>query len=142
MTPKVDVYSGGFPCQPFSAEGKGEGMQDTQGRGLVVKSMLEYISIHRPPVVFLENVTALLRSKHIGLAMYIFIKLRKAVYNVGIGKMITKDHGLPQSRPRVYMVALHETQQKETFHFPKKTEAANHFGANHGQHGLSPRADL
>ena len=33
--PKCNFLLGGFPCQPFSIQGKGQGIRDAQGRGVV-----------------------------------------------------------------------------------------------------------
>ncbi len=40
-TPHVDIYAAGFPCQPFSAMGKGLGCQDDRGR--IIDHIIAYI---------------------------------------------------------------------------------------------------
>jgi hypothetical protein len=50
---KVDVISGGFPCQDISAAGKGDGL-DGERSGLWTH-MARVVSEVRPPFVFVEN---------------------------------------------------------------------------------------
>ena len=57
--PQVDIYTAGFPCQPWSSEGKGEGRRDKQGRGLIFDHVLKYINEKLPTSFLLENVVAL-----------------------------------------------------------------------------------
>ncbi len=40
----MDIYAAGFPCQPWSSAGKGEGEADAQGRGEVFWSILKHIA--------------------------------------------------------------------------------------------------
>ena len=46
--PEVDLYSAGFPCQPWSPEGKGQGRRDQKGRGDIFDYVLEYINAKLP----------------------------------------------------------------------------------------------
>ena len=62
--PKVDMYTAGFPCQPWSSEGKGQGRRDELGRGRVFDHVAKYIEKHQPKVFLLENVQAMARKKH------------------------------------------------------------------------------
>ena len=56
----VDIMSGGFPCQPFSAAGKKKGTEDPRH---LFPYILEGIKQCRPAVVFLENVEGIISSK-------------------------------------------------------------------------------
>ena len=51
---KIDILTGGFPCQPFSIAGRQEGFEDT--RSNVFWKILEIIDHHKPKCVVLENV--------------------------------------------------------------------------------------
>jgi site-specific DNA-cytosine methylase len=51
--PRVDVYTAGFPCQPFSSLGLRGGVLDP--RGNVFEGCLEYIAYHLPTVFILEK---------------------------------------------------------------------------------------
>ena len=57
--PPCDVLLAGFPCQPFSIQGKGEGLEAPASRGIVVTWILRYVKLHSPRIVILENVEGL-----------------------------------------------------------------------------------
>ena len=52
--PKMDILTGGFPCQPFSIAGEQKGFEDE--RSNVFWKILKIIKKHQPKVVILENV--------------------------------------------------------------------------------------
>ena len=60
--PPVDLYGAGFPCQPFSSQGKKRGIEDPKSH--LIFEGLEYIKIHHPKVVILEMVKGMLWPKH------------------------------------------------------------------------------
>ena len=113
-TPYVDVYIAGFPCQPFSAAGKQQGFQDEKGRGTVFLHILQYIQSKQPKVFILENVKGLAtmdKGKHMkailkGLNDIQDKKTGKQAYYVTYDIMNTKEHGIPQNRPRWYCVGI------------------------------------
>ncbi len=45
----------GFPCQPFSQAGKGQGFDDDKNRGDLYKETLKIIKEISPEYVILEN---------------------------------------------------------------------------------------
>ena len=52
--PTHHVLCGGFPCQPFSISGKMNGFGDA--RGTLLYEILRIARVHKPKVLFLENV--------------------------------------------------------------------------------------
>ena len=55
----IDLYVVGFPCQPFSLAGKGEGVADSKGRGEIIHHILNFIKKKEPRTFILENVDGL-----------------------------------------------------------------------------------
>ena len=117
-TSACDLYIAGYPCPAYSGLGKKNGAQDSRGRGLLIFEGLKYIAKWKPTIVLLENVTGFLHKRH----KYTHKIMRKSFqalnYKVYMKVLNTKEHGVPQSRPRSYFVAF-RTSQKVTFRFPK-----------------------
>lgn len=64
---KIDVITGGFPCQDISAAGKGKGLAGARS-GLVFE-MLRVVEEVQPRFVFAEN-SPLLRTRGLGEILY------------------------------------------------------------------------
>ena len=58
---RVDILSGGFPCQPFSAAGRRQGDEDPRHLWPYIVDGIK--RLQRPPVVFFENVEGIISSK-------------------------------------------------------------------------------
>jgi DNA (cytosine-5)-methyltransferase 1 len=105
--PNFDILTGGFPCQPFSQAGKLKGFEDT--RGTLFFDIAEIIKVKQPGAFFLENVRHL--YKHDGGQTYQEIK-RVLTEELGysLQEFIVKasDHGLPQHRPRLFMIGFRD----------------------------------
>lgn len=117
--PNFDMLCAGFPCQPFSQAGKGLGFMDE--RGTVFFQLMKIIKHIEPKIVFLENVPNLL--KHNQGKTYLVIKneLESAGYTVNTNILNSTFFGIPQSRPRVYIVAIsREICKKNQFTFTEK----------------------
>ena len=112
QTPHVDVYMAGFPCQPFSTAGKREGFQDAQGRGLIYSTMVSYIQHNFPAIFIFENVKGLIHHDQGRTLQRILADLQGIRYNnyqaydIYHQVLNTKDHGIPQNRPRWYCVGV------------------------------------
>ena len=105
--PAADVWTAGFPCQDLSLartpHGKRNGLKGSQS-GLFY-AFLELLSVHKPPVALLENVTGLLNS-HKGADFNALISsLTKLGYGVAWRVLNARYFGAPQSRPRVFICA-------------------------------------
>lgn len=112
----ADIILGGFPCQPFSAAGKGLGFMDTRGTLFfeierIIKELTD--NGHKPKGFILENVEGLIRhggtvagSQYGRTLNTIINKLRLAGYNVDVALLDAADFGVPQSRKRVYIVGV------------------------------------
>lgn len=118
-----DVLLAGFPCQAFSRVGLRKGFRDTT-RGTIFFSLADIISRTQPRAVFLENVEGLLYHDK-GHTMEVIIntlenELRYRVIGVTLSEdgtyeysresfvRNTKDFGLPQNRPRAYIMAFNK----------------------------------
>ena len=116
--PEVDLYVFGFPCQPFSPAGKGKGLDDP--RGLVLGHCLDYVAEKKPRLVIAENSSRLASRKFSGTRNMMVRRLDQCGYHVEWTVLNTREQGLPQSRPRFYLVAFRSVVQK--FTFPEKIE--------------------
>ena len=119
--PQVDLYTAGFPCQPFSSAGKGEGRRDEQGRGLIFDHVLKYINEKLPKCFVLENVVALSQANHKKEFEKMLASLRRSEEYVVTWRVINAlNFGIPQNRPRVFIVGmLRSAVSQPSFPWPK-----------------------
>lgn len=96
----VDVVSGGFPCQDLSVAGKGAGLKGKRS-GLWFE-MSRIIREMAPPVVFVENVPALVNR---GLSV-VLGELADMGYNAAWGVLGAHHVGAPHKRDRVWILAV------------------------------------
>lgn len=107
--PAHDLYVAGFPCQPFSTMGLGQGVQDKQGRGVIIEHILTALEVKRPRAFLLENVKGINSQRHRPVLGGILQRLRcigNSSYKVGYRVLDTADFGLPQHRERLYIVGV------------------------------------
>lgn len=116
-----DILLAGFPCQAFSSAGLKLGFRD-KTKGTIFFDIAEIIRRTRPKAVFLENVQNLLSHDKRRTIRTILETLEKdlnykvigvvrdendeLVYTDASFKRNTKNFGLPQNRPRVYIMAF------------------------------------
>ena len=114
--PDFDIITGGFPCQPFSQAGLKKGFNET--RGTLFFDIANIIKEKQPRAFFLENVRGLLT--HDGGQTFATIR-RVLVEELGYSffyKVIkASDYGVPQHRPRLFMVGFKD--KTIDFEFPE-----------------------
>jgi site-specific DNA-cytosine methylase len=94
----VDILTGGYPCQPFSAAGKRLGTEDPRH---LWPYILDHINAIRPVRCFFENVEG-----HISLGLREVIDdLEGAGYRTTWGIFSAAEVGAPHQRKRVYILA-------------------------------------
>jgi DNA (cytosine-5)-methyltransferase 1 len=122
--PEFDILCGGFPCQPFSQAGYKKGFKDNKDGNLFF-SIEEIIKIKKPIAFFLENVRHL--KNHDGGKTFkiIYKSLQNLGYTFDFKIIKASEFGLPQHRPRVYMVGFYKPKLKDmykelAFTFPRE----------------------
>jgi len=94
----VDIITGGYPCQPFSAAGKRLGEKDPRHLWPYIR---EHIYTIQPARVFLENVEG-----HISMGLSSVISdLEEDGYGATWGIFSAREVGAPHQRKRVYIMA-------------------------------------
>lgn len=101
--PDFDLFTGGFPCQPFSQVGLGQGEQDI--RGTLFYDIIRICEEKRPKHILLENVKGLRTSRHGKTLRTIVERLTALGYDVVADLLNSKDYGVPQNRERVWIYA-------------------------------------
>lgn len=132
-----DVLFAGFPCQTFSAVGQRDGFKDST-RGTMFFHIAEIIERTRPKAFLLENVEGLLTHNK-GYTFKVIIKtlIKELGYEIiGVDSeslnfnrqellLNTKDFGLPQNRPRVYIMGFNTRDYKfndlKEYSLPKRS---------------------
>lgn len=95
---RVDILTGGYPCQPFSAAGKRLGKDDPRH---LWPWIADGIRILRPRMCFFENVEG-----HISLGLREVIgELESLGYQTAWGIFSASEVGAPHQRKRVFILA-------------------------------------
>lgn len=116
--PGFDILCAGFPCQPFSQAGHKLGFEDV--RGTLFFDIAEILRIKKPRAFFLENVRHLLKHDDGKTFSTIMRVLEELGYKTTFQVVRASDHGLPQHRPRVFIVGF--LDHRADFRFPLKRE--------------------
>ena len=116
-----DVLLAGFPCQTFSRVGKEEGFDD-ETKGQIFFHIAEIIQRTRPMALFLENVDRLVTHDD-GETFHIILDTlinELGYYIIGVDQSDpetlwynpkqfirnSRDFGMPQNRPRTYIIGF------------------------------------
>ena len=112
--PDFDILTGGFPCQDVSHAGKRD---LSKGRSLLVNDIFRIIKEKKPRYLVLENVYGLLTMKNFWRD--IRYTLRELGYDIRYKTINSNDHGIPQLRPRVWIVCKYGKWGLFEFMFPE-----------------------
>ncbi|MDA3815546.1 MAG: DNA cytosine methyltransferase [Patescibacteria group bacterium] len=103
--PDFDILTGGFPCQPFSQAGFKKGFNET--RGTLFFDIVNILDKKRPKAFFLENVRHLFKHDD-GKTFKTIEKVLTEDLGYSLHTQIVKasDFGMPQHRPRLFMIGF------------------------------------
>lgn len=102
--PDFEILCAGFPCQPFSIAGNGQGFEDKQ-KGNLFYDILKIIDHKQPPMCILENVKNLETHDNGNTYATIEKELKARGYNVTSKVLNAANYGSPQARQRIFIVA-------------------------------------
>jgi DNA (cytosine-5)-methyltransferase 1 len=102
--PDFDVLCAGFPCQPFSIAGNGEGFKDKE-KGNLFYDILKIIDAKHPRMCILENVKNLKTHDSGNTYKEIEKELLQRNYLLTSKIINSADYGSPQARQRIFIVA-------------------------------------
>jgi DNA (cytosine-5)-methyltransferase 1 len=115
---KVDLLAGGPPCQGFSLAGQ---RNHDDPRNKLFRSYIRGVGLLRPRMIAIENVQGV-AVKHGSRKMPFLRKIQRALRKLGYssyaGLHRAADFGVPQERPRYFIVGV------DTARFPACTDAA------------------
>ena len=118
-----DVFTAGFPCQPFSRAGKNQGVQDAAGRGLVVFWLLRWIWLHRPKAFILENVSNFAHQHRDTLQVILDILDEFGLYKVEWKVLdCCKVGWIPQHRERLFICGVLHSCLKSPLTWPTEVQ--------------------
>lgn len=96
-----EILLSGFPCQSFSLAGERKGFEDT--RGTLFHEICRILRVRRPPHCLLENVEGLLSTQEREAFRVVLQSLDELGYDAEWQVLNSKDFGVPQNRPRVFI---------------------------------------
>ena len=120
---KVDILSGGFPCQPFSAAGRRGGDEDPRHLWPhIVRGIRE---LGRPSIVFFENVEGIISSKlksdewsdpeGTPVLLHVLRELERLGYKATAGVFSAEEVGAPHRRKRVFIMGVCGSSTEQAF---------------------------
>jgi DNA (cytosine-5)-methyltransferase 1 len=116
--PEHDILVAGFPCQPFSMAGEKKGFAD-ETRGTLFYSLAKVIEAKKPTAFLLENVSHFEHHDKGNTWKTVKTVLEKDLgYKVFAQRLNAKYFGVPQNRPRFFMVGFRDCSAP--FSFPEE----------------------
>lgn len=116
--PAHDIVGAGFPCQAFSISGKQSGFSDP--RGTLFFEIARIAALHRPKILFLENVRNFAQHDSGNTLRTVTKTLEDLRYNVFTRLYNASNFGLPQNRQRFFIVAINTDYSTKDFVFPEE----------------------
>jgi len=111
---RVDILSGGFPCQPFSTAGRRKGDEDPRHLWPYITKGIQQLG--KPSIVFLENVEGIISSKLKGdhwtdpentpVLLHVLRELERLDYKATAGIFSASEIGAPHQRKRVFILGV------------------------------------
>lgn len=116
---KVDIVTGGFPCQAFSYAGKKLGFEDT--RGTLFHEFARCVKEINPKIFLAENVRGLV-SHDKGRTLSTIIEVLEGLgYTAQYQVLNAAYHGVGQKRERIVIIGIRDDLDIE-FTYPKPDE--------------------
>jgi len=114
---RVDLLTGGIPCQAWSQSGARKGLEDP--RGDLMLKFADLIETIKPKMFMIENVKGLLSHAEGESLKKIIINLNKNnLYNIVYKVLNAMNYGVPQKRERVFIVGMLKTENIK-YEYPK-----------------------
>lgn len=136
--PDFDLFTGGFPCQPFSTAGMQMGVNDPYGRGTLFQHIMRICDVKRPKYILMENVKGLKSKKFDETRKLMCEMLRDMGYvsdpndpketPLASAILNSKDYGIAQNRERLWMFARLGGLPKGFSIVPQKIESKLRLG--------------
>ena len=121
--PDFDILCAGFPCQPFSQAGHKKGFSDGQNseRGNLFFNIVDILEAKKPKAFFLENVRGIVKHDN-GRTFKIIREILEDELGYSFYFKVVKatDYGLPQHRPRAFLIGFRDEGLLKSFDFPPK----------------------
>lgn len=115
---RLDLLSGGAPCQAFSYAGKRLGLEDA--RGTLFYHYALFLQKLQPKMFLFENVKGLLTHNHGKTYATILEIFKKAGYKVDKRVLNAWDYGAPQKRERLITIGIRNNLAgKISYSFPE-----------------------
>ena len=114
---RIDMISGGYPCQAFSYAGKKLGFQDT--RGTLFYYFAELLKEIQPTIFLVENVKGLV-SHDKGRTLQTMLDVYDELGYKTVWKVLNAwDYGVAQKRQRIIIVGIKKEYKNIRYKFPK-----------------------
>jgi DNA (cytosine-5)-methyltransferase 1 len=113
---KVDMITGGPPCQGFSTAGK---RNEEDNRNKLINSYIRFIELIKPKILFFENVKGFTlefdknSTKGKKYSDYVISKLENLGYDVDAELVNFSEYGIPQKRCRFILVGVRNDVAQE-----------------------------
>ena len=114
----VDVICGGPPCQGFSLAGQ---RITDDPRNTLFREFVRIVRLFQPSFVVFENVSGLVSMAKGAILTAIIAEFEAAGYDCSYRVLNAADYGVPQSRPRFFMIGSRKHGKisfPEASHFP------------------------
>ena len=119
--PDFEILCAGFPCQPFSQAGFKRGFDDNHNseRGNLFFNIAEILETKKPKAFFLENVRGIVSHDN-GKTFKVIRDILENELGYSFYYKVVKasDYGLPQLRPRAFMIGFRDEGFMKGFTFP------------------------